>query len=157
MSKIRCNFVDSCRTYQYMYSDFMARILSQNGVHGNSHNNIIWHMKSKSLSSKGGTPPYVPYHLHFNVLYNPCNRRLSYSKYCITVNFQGRKLSQIRRKWEFLGENFHGLLETKHKWMWYAPKFREENFRGWLSNLKIRKSFLPRSFPLYGMEANVQS
>ena len=54
--------------------------------------------------------------------------------YCITVNFRGRKLSRIRRKWEFHRENFHGLLETKHKWWW-------------LSNLEIYESFLPRKFP----------
>ena len=27
------------------------------------------------------------------------------------------------------------------------PKFRGENFRGWLSNHKIRESFLLRKFP----------
>ena len=32
--------------------------------------------------------------------------------YRIVLNFRGRKLSRIRRKWEFHGENFHGLLET---------------------------------------------
>ena len=68
------------------------------------------------------------------------------SGYHIAVNFWGRKLSQIRRKWEFHGENFHGLFET-HKWVRHAPKFHGENFHGWLSNFEIRKSFLPRKFP----------
>ena len=60
-------------------------------------------------------------------------------QYRIAVNFRGRKLSQICRKREFHGENFYGLLETKHKWVLHAPKFRGKNFRGWLSNLEIRE------------------
>ena len=31
--------------------------------------------------------------------------------------------------------------------MRHVPKFRGENFCGWLSNLKICESFLPRKFP----------
>ena len=27
------------------------------------------------------------------------------------------------------------------------PKFRGENFHGWLSNFEIQESFLPRMFP----------
>ena len=69
--------------------------------------------------------------------------------YSIAVNSQGRKLSQIRRKWEFRGEKCRGLLETNRRWVQHDPKFHRENFHGWLSNLKIQWKFSPSKVSHY--------
>ena len=65
--------------------------------------------------------------------------------YYITINFRGRKPSRIRRKREFHGQNYHGLLETNHRWAQHAPNFAEKTFT---DGLKIHESFL-----LYGIRS----
>ena len=73
-----------------------------------------------------------------------------YINYCIAVNFRGRKLSRIHRKWEFHGENFHGLLETKHKWVRHAQNFVEKAFADGSRTSKFAKVFSLESLPLCG-------
>ena len=60
-------------------------------------------------------------------------------RYCMVVNFRGRKLSRIRKKWEF-----YRLLEPNISRCGMPQKL--ENFREWLSNYQFA-SFLSRKFP----------
>ena len=60
----------------------------------------------------------------------------------LKLNFRGSVGSE-----NFMEKTFTDCL--KRKWVRHAPKFREENFRGWLSNLEIRESFSLENFPLY--------
>ena len=68
-------------------------------------------------------------------------------KYCIAVNFQGRKLSRIRRRWEFHRENFHRLLETKHSGCGMPQNFVEKTFADGSRTSKFVKVFSLRKFP----------
>ena len=69
-----------------------------------------------------------------------------YTVYCIAGNFRGRKLSRIGRKGAFRGENFSRNAKTGHIMGVACLEFRGENFRRWLKNCEIRKSFLPQKF-----------
>ena len=68
-----------------------------------------------------------------------CKAVVLVTNYHIAINFRGRKLSRIRRKREFHGENFHRLLETKHKWVWHAPNFMEKTFADGYQTSKFAK------------------
>ena len=59
----------------------------------------------------------------------------------IAGNFRGRKLSCIGKKYDFCGENFHGLLPSA------APTYYGENFCEQSHNSKICESFLLQKFP----------
>ena len=87
MSKIRCNFVDSCRMYQYniKHSDFYGKdpITKSPGVHGNSHSDIIQYMKPKTFLLRGTPPPNVPYRVHFSV-----------TGFCIILATEGSVISK---------------------------------------------------------------
>ena len=60
-----------------------------------------------------------------------CNFFIIYN-YRIAGNFRGRKLSRNVKTGRIMGVP--------------CLEFRGENFRGWLKNGEIRKSFLPRNF-----------
>ena len=65
-------------------------------------------------------------------------------------NFRGRKLSQIGKKYDFCGENFHRLLACAVLKDPTPPKFHGENFMNSHKTAKFAKVFSLKSFPLYG-------
>ena len=66
-------------------------------------------------------------------------------KYCITGNYQGRKLSQTGKKWPYFAEKLSRNVKTCHRCVRHA-QILWENFRGWLQSRDIYKYFLPRKF-----------
>ena len=70
-------------------------------------------------------------------------------KYCIAGNFRGRKLSQIGEKYDFHGENFHGLLTFAASKDTMLPNCEEKIFTNSHKTVKFAIVFSLESFPLY--------
>ena len=71
--------------------------------------------------------------------------------YRIAENFRGRKLSRIGEKYDFRGENFHGLLASAVPKDATPPNFAEKTFTNCHKTAKFAKVFSLESFPLYGI------
>ena len=65
-------------------------------------------------------------------------------------NFQGRKLSRIGEKYDFPGENFHGLLTFAMPKDATPQILQGETFVYSHKTTKFAKVFSLNSFPLYG-------
>ena len=59
--------------------------------------------------------------------------------------FSREKTFADQWEWPFCRENFHRMLKPNIG-KYGKPRFRGENFRGWISNHEICESFLPRKF-----------
>ena len=69
--------------------------------------------------------------------------------YCISGNFQGRKLSWMGRKYNFCRENFRGMLAGATAKRYHTPNFVEKTFAKSYKTFKFAKVFSLESFPLY--------
>ena len=79
-----------------------------------------------------------------------CNEHVCAPSYRITKSFQGRKLSQIREKYDFRGD-FRGLLPFATPTDAMPPNFTEKTFANSHKTAKFAKVFSLESFPLYGI------
>jgi len=66
------------------------------------------------------------------------------------TKFGGRKLSRISEKYDFRGENFHGLLTFAAPKDTTPPNFAENTFADSHKTTKSAKVFSLESFLLYG-------
>ena len=64
--------------------------------------------------------------------------------YRIAGNFRGRKHAQIGEKYDFLGENFRGLLAHAVPKDTMPPNFAEKTFANSHKTVKFTKVFSPR-------------
>ena len=67
-----------------------------------------------------------------------------------TGNFRGRKPSQIGEKYDFCGENFHGLLAFAAPKVPHPQILQRKLSRIATKTTKFVKVFSLESFPLYG-------
>ena len=94
---------------------------------------------SSKISARPGT------NFNWSLIIKPI--RLNYR---IAGNFRGRKLSWIGEKYDFRGENFHGLLACAAPKDATPPNFTEKTFTNSHKTAKFAKVFSLESFPLYG-------
>ena len=66
-------------------------------------------------------------------------------------NFRGRKVSLIGEKYNFCGENLHGLLNFAMPKDATPPNFTEKTFANSHKTTKFAKVFSLESFQLYGI------